>query len=297
MQKTEQMKHNAILSITAVWVTLFAFFPAAVAQQLAEGLPKEVQDVGVDQHPGDSIPLDIRVVDSLGHEGSLASFFDGRRPVLLTLNYSDCPMLCSLQLNQLVGSLSNLDLQIGKDFQIVTLSIDPKETVEKVQATKDKYLQLLENQPQAAEGWHFLTSAEADIKRLTSAVGFRYRYDAASKQYYHPAMLAFISPNGVISRYSLDVAFPPDQVRLAIVETSEGRVGSVVDQFMLLCFQYDAERNRYVASAWKLMRLGALTTVGLLLATLTPYWFGRRRHTASLTTEVVEQDIEENLKA
>ncbi len=296
MQITEQMKRNAFLSIVAVWTVLFTSFQTATAQQLADGLPREVQDVGVDQHPGDSIPLDIRVTDSLGNTGSLATYFDGRRPVLLTLNYSDCPMLCSLQLNQLVGSLSNVDLQIGKDFQIVTLSIDPKETVEKVKSTKAKYIELLENQPQAAEGWHFVTSTESDIKRLTSAVGFRYRYDKANKQYYHPAMLAFISPDGVISRYSLDVAFPPDQVRLAIVDSSEGRVGSVVDQFMLLCFQYDAERNRYVASAWKLMRLGALTTVGVLLATLTPYWFGKRRQAALLTSDE-EKDNNENLKA
>lgn len=245
--------------------------------QLVEGLPKEVEGVGIDQKPGETLPLDMRVTDTEGQVGALAGYFDGRRPVLLTLNYSNCPMLCSLQLNQLIGSLDQLDLEIGKEFQIVTVSIDPKETTEKARETKSKYISLLQKQPNAAMGWHFLTANEEEIGRLTAAVGFRYRYDKVSKEYYHPAMLAFITPNGVISRYSLDVAFPPDQVRLAIVESSEGKVGSIVDQFMLLCFQYDAERNRYVASAWKLMRLGALTTVGILLATLTPYWIGRRR--------------------
>lgn len=269
-----------------------SFLTESARAQLVEGLPKEVEGVGVDQKPGETLPLDLRVRDTEGQVGALARYFDGRRPVLLTLNYSNCPMLCSLQLNQLIGSLDQLDLELGREFQIVTVSIDPKETTEKAKETKNKYVSLLQKQPNAEAGWHFLTASEEEIGRLTAAVGFRYRYDKVSKEYYHPAMLAFITPSGVISRYSLDVAFPPDQVRLAIVESSEGKVGSIVDQFMLLCFQYDAERNRYVASAWKLMRLGALTTVGILLATLTPYWIGRRR--GAVEDQLVESQPDGN---
>jgi protein SCO1/2 len=269
-----------------------SFLTESARAQLVEGLPKEVEGVGVDQKPGETLPLDLRVRDTEGQVGALVRYFDGRRPVLLTLNYSNCPMLCSLQLNQLIGSLDQLDLELGREFQIVTVSIDPKETTEKAKETKNKYVSLLQKQPNAEAGWHFLTASEEEIGRLTAAVGFRYRYDKVSKEYYHPAMLAFITPSGVISRYSLDVAFPPDQVRLAIVESSEGKVGSIVDQFMLLCFQYDAERNRYVASAWKLMRLGALTTVGILLATLTPYWIGRRR--GAVEDQLVESQPDGN---
>lgn len=249
--------------------------PSARAQMNDE-VPKEAQGVGVDQQLGATLPLELPAVDSLGRKVRLAQFFDGRRPVLVTLNYSDCPMLCTVQLTQLVQSLDQMKLKIGEDFQIVTVSIDPKETPQRTRETKARYVKLLPNQPGADSGWHFLNMSEPAIKKLADSLGFRYRYDKLSKEYYHPAMLAFVSPDGVITRYSLDVAFPPDQVKLALVESSEGKIGSAVDQLLLLCFAYDSQRNRYTASAWRLMRLGALATVGLLLVTLTPFWLGRR---------------------
>lgn len=267
---------NRFLTILVLWhVAALGLAPAARAQ-LNDEVPKEAQGVGVDQQLGAELPLELPVVDSAGREGRLAQYFDGRRPVLVTLNYSDCPMLCSVQLTQLVQSLDQLKLKIGDDFQIVTVSIDPKESTERTRETKARYVQQLPNQPGAEAGWHFLTMPEPAIKKLTDSLGFRYRYDKLSKEYYHPAMLAFVSPDGVITRYSLDVAFPPDQLKLALVETSEGKIGSAVDQLLLLCFAYDSKRNRYTASAWRLLRLGALATVGLLLITLTPFWLGRR---------------------
>lgn len=259
-----------ILWLATAWVSA----PTARAEN--SEVPKEAQGVGIDQQLGAELPLDLPAVDSRGRKLRLAQFFDGRRPVLVTLNYSDCPMLCNVQLGQLVQSLDQLQLNIGEDFQIVTVSIDPKETPQRSRETKAKYIEQLPNQPGADAGWHFLTMSEASIKKLADSMGFRYRYDKLSKEYYHPAMLAFVSPEGVITRYSLDVAFPPDQVKLALVESSEGKIGSAVDQFLLLCFAYDPERNRYTASAWRLMRLGGLATIGLLLVTLTPFWFGRR---------------------
>lgn len=249
--------------------------PAARAQ-LNDEVPKEAQGVGVDQQLGAELPLELPVVDSAGRKGRLAQYFDGRRPVLVTLNYSDCPMLCNVQLTQLVKSLDQMKLKIGDDFQVVTVSIDPKESLQRTRETKERYIKQLPNQPGAEAGWHFLHMQEPAIKQLADSLGFRYRYDRLSKEYYHPAMLAFVSPDGVITRYSLDVAFPPDQLKFALVESSEGKIGSAVDQLLLLCFAYDPERNRYTASAWRLLRLGALATVGLLLVTLTPFWLGRR---------------------
>jgi len=249
--------------------------------QLNIGPPKEVEDVTVDQKLGGQIPLDVSLTDSRGQAVKSGYYFDSRRPVLVTLNYSDCPVLCNVQLNALVETLNKVDLALGGDFQILTVSINSKETTERIRETKSKYVSMLSNQPGAADAWHFCTARETSIKRLADSLGFRYTYDAKTGQYFHPAMLAFVSPEGVISRYSLDVAFPADQIKLSLLDASKGTIGTPVDQFIMWCFSYDAERGSYVLVAWRLMRVGALLTVAILLVTLVPYWMGRRRNAAS----------------
>jgi protein SCO1/2 len=254
--------------------------PGAIAQ-VNDRVPKQVEEVTVEQKLGESIPLDVLLTDSQGRATKTGFYLDGKRPLLLTLNYSDCPVLCNVQLNALVESLNNLSLRIGQDFQVLTVSIDPKESTERIRQTKAKYVEMLDQQSGAAGGWHFCTARESSIKRLADAVGFRYTYDAQSGEYYHPAMLAFVSPDGVISRYSLDVAFPPEQLKLSLIDASNGTIGSPVDQFIMWCFSYDADRGSYVLGAWRLMRLGAATTVVVLLVTLFPYWLGKRRSAIS----------------
>jgi len=253
--------------------------------QLNIGPPKEVENVTVDQKLGGQVPLDVALTDSLGRAVKTGYYFDSRRPVLVTLNYSDCPVLCNVQLNALVETLNKVDLALGGDFQILTVSINSKETTERIRETKSKYVSMLTNQPGAANAWHFCTARETSIKRLADSLGFRYTFDAKTGQYFHPAMLAFVSPEGVISRYSLDVAFPADQIKLSLLDASKGTIGSPVDQFVMWCFSYDAERGSYVLVAWRLMRLGALLTVGILLVTLVPYWIGRRRN--AVTSELL----------
>jgi len=252
--------------------------------QLNIGPPKEVENVTVDQRLGEQVPLDIPLVDSLGREVKTGYYFDSRRPVLVTLNYSDCPVLCNVQLNALVESLNKVELAIGGDFQILTVSIDSKESTERIRETKAKYVEQLTNQPGAAESWHFCTARESSIRKLADSLGFRYTYDAKTGQYFHPAMLAFVSPEGVISRYSLDVSFPPDQIKLSLLDASKGTIGTPVDQFVMWCFSYDADRGSYVLVAWRLMRLGAGLTVVIMLVLLIPYWIGRRR-SANATKE------------
>lgn len=248
--------------------------------QLNLGPPKEVENVTVEQRLGETLPLDLSLKDDLGRDVKLGEFFDGRRPVLVTMNYSDCPMLCSVQLNALVESLNQVGLQLGNDFQILTVSIDPKESTERIRDTKQKYVSQLKQQPGADSGWHFFTARETSIQRLANTLGFRYTYDSSTKQYYHAAMLAFVSPKGVISRYSLKVEFPPDQIKLALLDASNGTIGSPVDQFVMWCYSYDPERGNYSLVAWRVMRLGAALTVALLLVLLIPYWLGRRRSAA-----------------
>lgn len=260
----------------AIVFVLAASHSVAVAQ-INDRVPRQVENVTVEQKLGESIPFDILLTDSNGQATKTGHFFDSKRPVLLTLNYSNCPVLCNVQLNALVEGLNSLSLRIGRDFQILTVSIDPKESTERIRETKAKYVEMLDQQPGAATGWHFCTARESSIKRLADVVGFRYTYDAKSGEYYHPAMLAFVSPDGVISRYSLDVAFPPEQTKLALLDASNGTIGTAVDQFIMWCFSYDADRGSYVLGAWRLMRLGAAMTVLVLLVTLVPYWIGRKR--------------------
>ena len=245
--------------------------------QLNDRVPREVRDVTVVQKLGEQIPMDLPLVDSMGRKTKSGHYFDGEMPTIVTLNYSNCPVLCSVQLNQLSQSLDQLDLKVGEDFRLLTVSIDPKETTQRIRETKAKYIEQLGQHPAADEGWVFCTARQDAITRLADSLGFQYTHDEETGDYYHPAMLAFASPEGVITRYSLEVAFPPDQLKLALVEAGNGTVGSPVDQFILWCFSYDPNRNSYVPQAWRIMRLGGAATIGIMLAALAPYWIGRKR--------------------
>ena len=233
---------------------------------------------------GDEVPLNLPLKDSKGEAVKTGYYIDGRKPTIITLNYSNCPMLCNVQLNRLCQSLNKLNLQIGRDFNMLTVSIDPTESTERIRETKQKYVDDLPEQPFAADGWAFCTAREPIIKRLADSVGFKYKYDRANQQYNHPAMLCYVSPEGVISRYSLDINFPPDQMKLALVDAGNGTVGSKVDQFILWCYSYDPDTNSYAPVAWKIMRVGGAATIGLMLACLTPYWIGRKKDPADQTS-------------
>ncbi len=245
--------------------------------QLNSGMPFERQGITVDQNLGSKIPLNLPLTDSQGRRVKTGYFIDGKKPTIITLNYSDCPMLCNVQLNQLTQSLDKLSLKIGQDFQVLTVSIDPRESTSRIRETKEKYVGTMPNQPAASSGWAFCTAKQPIITKLADILGFRYKYDRANKQFNHPAMLAFISPEGVITRYSLQVDFPPDQLKMALVEAGEGSVGSPVDQFILWCYSYDPSSNSYTPAAWKIMRVSGAVMVCVTLACLLPFWVGRRR--------------------
>ena len=243
---------------------------------LNNNLPPEALGITVIQNLGDTIPKHLPLTDSSGRAIKTGYVFNGNLPTIVTLNYSNCPMLCSVQLNALTASLNQMDLKLGTDFQVLTVSIDPTETSRRAAETKANYLEALPNQAGADRGWTFATAKQPVITKLAETLGFKYRYDATIKQYNHPAMLAFVSPDGVITRYSLSIDFPPDQLKLALVEAGEGNVGSTVDQFILWCYSYDPDSNSYTPHAWKIMRLCGLGFIGLMFVTLVPYWAGRK---------------------
>jgi protein SCO1/2 len=243
---------------------------------LNDGVPAEVRDITVKQNLGDQVSKDLPLIDSDGRSLTLGDFLDGEHPVILTLNYSNCPMLCNVQLNHLAQSLEEGDLKLASDFRCLSISIDPTETNERLLETKARYVEQVPSHPQAQSGWAFCRTSQNVIDQLATEVGFSYNYDPATKEYAHPAMLAFLTPDGVITRYSLGLAFPPDQMKLAIVEAGQGKVGSYIDQLLMLCYTYDPDANSYVAEAWKIMRLGGAFTIGLMALVLIPYWIGRK---------------------
>ncbi len=252
--------------------------------QRIEPLPKELEGVGVTEHLNEQIPLDLEFTDSDGKPVVLRELFDGKRPVLLTLNYSNCPMLCSLQLNGLFDGMGRMPWSIGDKFAMVTLSFDPLETPERARMTKQKYLEMY-RRPGAAEGWHFLVGREENIKKLADAVGFRYRYSAESKQYIHAAVTYVLTPDGRLSRYLYGVEYDPQTLRLSLLEAADGQIGSTTDQILLFCFHYDAEKGRYAPAAFRLMQVGGGATV-LVIAGL--IWILRRREKAKEPPEQVD---------
>jgi protein SCO1/2 len=247
---------------------LLALLPALAAAQLGAppppppATPGVLQEVGFDQHLGETIPLDLAFRDETAASVKLSDYF-GKKPVVLSLVYYKCPMLCTISLNGLAGALEVLSFVPGQEFEVVTVSFDPAETPELAAAKKKAYLARY-RRPGAHAGWHFLTGPKESVDALTRAVGFRYVWDEATKQFAHPAGLLVLTPEGRISRYLFGVEYAPKDLRLALVDAAGGRIGNVADQLLLYCYRYDPQTGSYSASILNLVRLlGALTVVGL----------------------------------
>jgi protein SCO1/2 len=247
-----------------VAVLAAALPPAAPgAQELpADVRPAALRDVGFDQRLGEALPLDLELRDEAGRAVKLREYFSGR-PVVLSVVYYECPMLCTLTLNGLVSALATLSFDAGREFEVVTVSFDAREGPELARAKKTTYLQRYKR-PGAAQGWHFLTGEAAPLRALTEAVGFRYAWDERTKQFAHPAGLVVLTPEGRIARYLYGVEYAPKDLRLALVESAAGRIGNAVDQVLLFCYQYDPERGRYGAVVMRLVRLGGVLTLAAL---------------------------------
>ncbi len=236
-----------------------------------EPKPKDLEKVGVTERLDEQVPLDIPFVESSGTPVTLAQYFDGKRPVILTLNYSNCARLCSLQLNGVFEALQRLDWDIGDKFQMITVSIDPEESPQRAQATKEKYLAVY-NRPKAEEGWHCLVGKEPDIQRLAAAVGFGYVYVPETKQFAHTAVTMILTPTGRVSRYLYGIEYNPQTLRFALLEASQGKIGTTVERLLLNCYYYDAEAGRYGPAAVKIVRLGGVVTLVVLGSVLAVFW-------------------------
>ena len=221
--------------------------------------PELLKDVGIDQKLNDSVPLDLAFRDEAGETVKLGQFF-GDKPVVLSLVYYNCPMLCTQVMNGMERSLKDVPMDIGKQFSVVTVSIDPTERPALASAKRALYTGLY-GRPGATQGWHFLTGDEPQIRQLANAVGFRYAYDPASKQFAHASAIMILTPQGKISRYLYGIQYATRDLRLGLVEASEGKIGTPVDQILLFCYHYDAATGKYSLLISRVLKAGGIFTV------------------------------------
>jgi protein SCO1/2 len=233
-------------------------------------LPPDLRDVSLEQRLNQQVPLNLAFRDDSGRQVALSSYF-GQKPVILALVYYQCPMLCTQILNGLVMSLRGMSLESGRDFDVVAVSIDPTETPDLATRKKAEYLR---RYAKSSSGWHFLTGPAPQIKELAQAVGFRYAYDPHTKQYAHASAIMVLTAGGRLSKYFYGIEYAPRDLRLGLVEASENKIGSPVDQILLYCYHYDSSTGKYTAMVMNVVRLaGGLTLVifGSLLI-----WMWRR---------------------
>lgn len=268
-----------------------------------------IENVDVEEHLDEAIPLDVEFTDHRGEKVTLRDYFDGERPVVLTFAYHTCPTLCSLVLDATRRGLTTQDWTAGQEYQVVTISIDPEETVEAAAAKRretiaayragaDAVLTEIEN---AADGetiardavviergeveWHFLVGSEESIETVTEAAGYRYFYDEFRKQYAHPAAVMFLTPDGKLARYLYGLRLEHNDVRLALLESSEGRSISTGERFLLYCYAYDGEQSGYVLVAMNIMKIGGALTVLIVGAFLIFFWRRERKNAARHSSE------------
>jgi len=225
----------------------------------AAAVPGPLREIGFDQNLDQRVPLDTTFLDEAGRTVHLGDYF-GKRPVVMLFAYYNCPMLCTQVINGLASALAVLSLNPGSDFEIVTVSFDPRDTPSTAAAKKAVYLERYRH-PGAAEAWHFLTGNEASIARLTKAAGFRYVWDKETQQFAHPTGIIVLTPDGRLARYLFGIEYGPRDLRYAIVDASAGKVGNAVDALLLYCYHYDPTTGRYGFAIMSALRVAGLATV------------------------------------
>lgn len=264
-----------MVRLTARVMLLLAILSAPAAQ--ADQLPVPLQSAGITEKLGARVSLDaIELRDEGGQPVRLRSVFARGRPVVLALVYYECPSLCSFVLNALIDALKGMDWSPGHQFEVVTVSIDPREGPELAAKKKEAYLRAL-GRPGAEQGWHFLTGTENQIKKLASELGFGYSYDEKEKQFAHSAGLFVLTPEGQLSRILYGINYKPRDLRLAVLEAGQGKIGTVVDRFLLFCYRYDPNSRSYSVYLFNVMRVAAALTVLVMAMAFGAVWLKQRR--------------------
>ncbi len=235
------------------------FLVASRQAQAHKDLPAAFGDVAFEQRLNQQIPLDLPFRDETGRTVMLRRYF-GQRPVIILPLYYSCETLCPILLDGLARGLHPVSLEVGKDFEIITLSINPRETPSLAAKRKSEVL-LHYGRPEAEAGWHFLTGDETAIREVTKAIGFRYTYDAKTDQYAHPSGVVILTPEGKTARYFYGIDFPPRDLRLGLIEAADRKIGTPIDQVLLYCYRYDALTGKYGLVIRNVIRLAGLATV------------------------------------
>jgi protein SCO1 len=261
---------NIQRSLLAVFAASLLFVPALRADAVVDAapgesstkLPKALEGVKIEQRLNQTVPLDIDFVDEQGKPVQLKDYF-GKKPVVLALVYYECPMLCTLELNGLLRALRAMPLNLGEDFEIVTVSFDPGETPQLATTKKAEYTKQY-GRPGVDAAWHFLTGKQASIERLTKAVGFEYKYDPKTDLFSHASAIMVLTPEGRLSKYFYGIEYSARDLRLGLVEASAGKIGSPVDEILLYCFHYDPSTGKYGVVIMNVLRLAGVATVLIL---------------------------------
>jgi protein SCO1/2 len=229
----------------------------------ASELPAQLQEVTFQQRLDAELPLDAPFKDEAGRTVTLGDYFTGRKPVIVAFVYYQCPMLCTQVMNGISSALKAVPFKPGDDFDIVLVSFDPRDTPAMAAEKKRAHMEYWDAQATAA-AWHFLTGDEGSIRRATSAAGFNYRWDAPSGQFAHVSGVLVVTPDGRLSRYFYGVEYSPKELRMALVESGEGKIGTAIDQLLLYCYHYDPAAGRYGVIVMNLVRLGGVLTVAFM---------------------------------
>lgn len=249
---------NRAFTLTLLLVLTFT----AGHGQMGAPATRAFSEVGIDQNLDSQVPLDLQFYDEKGDTIRLAEYF-GRKPVIISLVYYRCPMLCTQVLNGMVETFKTLNFSAGQEFEVVTVSIDPTEPHELADEKKQMYMEAYDREG-AEQGWHFLTGDELSIRKLADAVGFRYIYDEKTGQYAHASGIMVATPEGRLARYLYGIEYAAKDVRFSLMEAAENRIGSPVDKLLLLCYHYDPMTGTYGVVVANLLRAGGLLAVGIL---------------------------------
>lgn len=256
---------------------LLAYDPS---QPLVTGheLPADLEGVGVDEHLGEELDLSLPFVSDTGEEVTLGQYFQSHKPVLMAMVYYTCPSLCNHHLNALNDTMKKLEWTAGDQFEIVAVSMNHREGPDVAAAKKKTYIEAY-GRPESADGWHFLTGTEENVKKLADQLGFKFRWIPDQEQYAHAAVAYVVTPGGKLSRYLYGLSVDDETLKLSLLEASDGKIGSVIDQILLFCLQFDPAKNKYTLYAWNVMRLGGGMTVLVLALLLVPIWLREKKKT------------------
>jgi protein SCO1 len=260
------MTKNFVLSVVMAILGTATAFGQGMTQGImsppANMRPPGLKNVGIEQHLNDQIPPDLTFRDETGKSVRLGDYF-GKKPLILNLVYYQCPMLCGEVLSGLESALRVLKFDVGKEFDVLTVSFDPKETPEMAAAKKAEFLKRY-GRAGAADGWHFLTGPPVSVDALTKAAGFDYEYDPKTNQFAHATAIMVLTPEGRIAQYYYGVEFAPKDLRLGLVQASQGKIGSIVDEVLLYCYHYNPDTGKYGAIISRVLKIAAGTTIFML---------------------------------